>query len=160
MRSLTLACALLLGSASAAGLIGSSTSFPASSFCKTYRCLHVETLPVASDMKVYTYAIPGDPLPGLIRVTRKGKQVVSAGYRTGGQDWVFPVGSPNNRELADLIGAATGVRPSADWVSKMKCPSDTSITTANAYKAASRQFTVACTLNSGDNFVYFDIAIY
>lgn len=146
--------------ASAAGLIGTTTSFPSSAFCQTYKCEHFETLPLTSETKLYSYAIPGDPMPSTIRVVRNGQKIAGAGYRTGGSDWVFSNPSSGNRELADLIGAVTGVRPTANWVNEMKCKHVSDGIALNTYKAGGKTFTVACVTNPGGNFVYFDVSIY
>lgn len=162
MRLLTL-FTIIAGTAQAAPLMGSTASFTTTQVCAANKCEHSATFPLTGTLKLFTYTISSENTenPNEFRIVRNGQQIVSTAYRTGGQDWVFGPGSEGARQLASLIDATTGVRPSTAWIDKMQCKDiRTGQYGINRYKAGAKAYTVTCVINSGQGFVYFDVSIY
>ncbi len=112
-RTLLFVC-VCLGAAMAAPLLGSSSDFSNTAFCKTYQCQRIAQDVVVSGLIEDRYKLNADPsrgiLPVLVVYTQNNRlKGVSFEYGTNIQNWLAD-GDSLNQMLRDLALEVLGVR--------------------------------------------------
>ncbi|WP_034357760.1 hypothetical protein [Deinococcus phoenicis] len=158
MRHLVPLAAALTSSALAAPLIGSSASFAASGFCKTYACKLSIKDPLGADVSEYRYIVKGefpfDPAvpmePTVLSVVRQGERVVSLGYTTGVQDTLFGPGETyTGLMISRLVELGTGKRPTPTVLFQLntKCEEGRGKEVFIPWSSGGKTYRLSCTLS-------------
>ncbi|GGL11013.1 hypothetical protein [Deinococcus radiotolerans] len=115
MRSLVLIAALTCSVAGAAPLLGTTSSFAESAFCRSYACRLAGKDVLGPKLTEWRYFVgpqnDDDSPIRVVSVIRQNDRVVSANWVTGAQDAVLYPGGFDTRMIAVLVGTLTGKTP-------------------------------------------------